>query len=151
MSVAAVYELVNSIGHYIVEDFDLPDLEESGGEIKDAADSFASAQPGSVGSKPILDKAIKNLAKLDNIWIEATTIRKREIIGSIFPEKLVFDGENFRTTRVNEAVGLIYRLDAVFRENKNGTSDIFIDLSHQVIPLGLEPRTHTLKVYCSTN
>jgi len=24
-------------------------------------------------------------------------------------------------------------------------------LSHQVIPLGLEPRAHTLKVYCSTN
>ena len=100
---------------------------------------------------PILDKAIKNLTKLDNIWIEATTIKKRQIIGSIFPEKLVFDGENFRTTRVSEAVELIYRLDAAFRENKNGTSDIFIDLSHQVIPLGLEPRTHTLKVYCSTN
>ncbi|SDW50151.1 hypothetical protein SAMN05444410_103134 [Hydrobacter penzbergensis] len=24
-------------------------------------------------------------------------------------------------------------------------------MSHMVIPLGLEPRTHTLKVYCSTN
>ncbi len=24
-------------------------------------------------------------------------------------------------------------------------------LYHFVIPLGLEPRTHTLKVYCSTN
>jgi len=24
-------------------------------------------------------------------------------------------------------------------------------LSHMVIPLGLEPKTHTLKVYCSTN
>ena len=69
---------------------------------------------------PILDKAIKNLAKLDNIWIEATTIRKRQIVGSIFPEKLVFDGENFRTTKVNEAVGLIYRLDTAFRQKKMG-------------------------------
>ncbi|PQV61521.1 hypothetical protein CLV53_102133 [Sediminibacterium magnilacihabitans] len=24
-------------------------------------------------------------------------------------------------------------------------------MSQEVIPLGLEPRTHTLKVYCSTN
>jgi site-specific DNA recombinase len=79
---------------------------------------------------PILDKTIKNLAKPDNIWIEATTIKKRQIVGSIFPEKLVFDGENFRTTRMSEAVGLKYRLDAAFKENKNGTSDIFIDLSH---------------------
>lgn len=108
-----------------------------------------SEEIGDMG--PVLDKAIENLAKLESVWIEATTIKKRQIIGSIFPEKLVFDGENFRTTRVNEAVGLIYRLDAAFPQKKNGTSDIFIDLSHQVIPLGLEPRTHTLKVYCSTN
>jgi site-specific DNA recombinase len=64
-----------------------------------------SEEIGDMG--PVLDKALKNLAKLDNIWIEATTIKKRQIIGSIFPEKLIFDGENFRTTRVNEAVGLI--------------------------------------------
>ena len=108
-----------------------------------------SEETGDLG--PVLEKAIENLAKLDSIWIEATTIKKRQIVGSIFPEKLIFDGENFRTTRVNEAVGLIYRLDAAFRENKNGTSELFVDLSHQVIPLGLEPRTHTLKVYCSTN
>ncbi len=108
-----------------------------------------SEETGDLG--PVLEKAIENLAKLDSLWIEATTIKKRQIIGSIFPEKLIFDGENFRTTRVNEAVGLIYRLDVAFRENKNGTSEIFSSLSHQVIPLGLEPRTHTLKVYCSTN
>lgn len=38
---------------------------------------------------------------------------------------------------MNEAVGLIYRPDVAFRKKENGTSDIFIDLSHQVIPLGL--------------
>ena len=118
-------------------------------QVLEAKLGSISEEVGDLG--PALEKAIENLSKLDTIWIEATTIKKRQIIGSIFPEKLIFDGENFRTTRVNEAVGLIYRLDAAFRENKNGTSDIFIDLSHQVIPLGLEPRTHTLKVYCSTN
>jgi len=77
-----------------------------------------SEETGDLG--PVLEKAIENLAKLDSIWIEATTIKKRQIVGSIFPEKLIFDGENFRTTRVNEAVGLIYRLDAAFREIKMG-------------------------------
>jgi hypothetical protein len=76
---------------------------------------------------------------------------KRQIIGSIFPEKLTFDGQIFRTTRLNEAVQLIYSLDVAFRENKNGTSLDFSNLSHQVNALGLEPRTHTFKVYCSTN
>jgi site-specific DNA recombinase len=81
----------------------------------------------------------------------AKTIKKRQIVGSIFPEKPTFDGENFRTARLNQAVQLIYSMNEAFKEKGNGTSDIFIDLSHLVIPLGLEPRTHTLKVYCSTN
>jgi site-specific DNA recombinase len=76
---------------------------------------------------------------------------KRQIIGSMFQEKLAFDGENFRTAKLNEAAQLIYNLGVAFRENKNGTRSGLSDLSHEVNPLGLEPRTHTLKVYCSTN
>ena len=100
---------------------------------------------------PTLSKAVDNLSHLDEIYQTATTIKKRQIVGSIFPEKLTFDGENFRTARLNQAVQLIYSLDEAFRQKENGTSDTLIDLSHLVRPLGLEPRTHTLKVYCSTN
>ena len=99
----------------------------------------------------ILDKGVNTLSHLDNLYENASSVRKREIIGSIFPEKLIFDGFNYRTARLNEAVRIIYSLDTAFGENKNGTSENFSDLSHQVIWLGLEPRTHTLKVYCSTN
>ena len=52
---------------------------------------------------------------------------------------------------LDKAVNNLAKLGAAFREKENGTSDTFINLSHLVIPLGLEPRTHTLKVYCSTN
>ena len=76
---------------------------------------------------------------------------RKKYLADIYPEKLVFDGFNYRTTRINQAVRLIYNMDAAFKENKNGTNDNFSHLSHQVIWLGLEPRTHTLKVYCSTN
>jgi site-specific DNA recombinase len=100
---------------------------------------------------PILDKAVNTLARIDSIYEAAGTVKKRQIAGSIFPEKLIFDGENYRTAKLNEAVQLIYTLDAAFREKENGTSIDFSNLSHEVIPLGLEPRTHTLKVYCSTN
>ena len=100
---------------------------------------------------PVLDKAVATLAMIDTIYVAGNTIKKRQITGSMFPEKLTFDGKSFRTARLNEAVSLIYRLDVAFRENKNGTSGDFCNLSHEVIPLGLEPRTHTLKVYCSTN
>ena len=99
---------------------------------------------------PTLNKAVDHLAQLDSIYANASTIRKPQIIGSMFPEKITFDGQNFRTAKLNEAASLIYSLDAAFRANKNGTSDLESNLS-LVIPLGLEPRTHTLKVYCSTN
>ena len=85
---------------------------------------------------PVVYKAVDTLARLDTIYQEAPTIRKRQIVGSIFPEKLTFDGENFRTARLNEAVRLIYTLDMAFKENKNGTSIDLSNLSHQVIPLG---------------
>ncbi len=67
-------------------------------------------------------------------------------MGSIFPEKLIFNGNQYRTARVNEAVKLIYNVGKGFNENKNGQTDENFDLSTQVIPLGFEPRTPTLKV-----
>ena len=83
--------------------------------------------------------------------MEANMERKRHLIGSIFPEKLVFDGLEHRTPRINEAVRLLFNVGAGYSLNENGTSLLILDLPHQVIPLGLEPKTHTLKVYCSTN
>lgn len=69
----------------------------------------------------------------------------------MFPEKMTFDGFQYRTHRVNEAINLISLIDRKLKGIKNGTSLTFSDLSHSVIPLGLEPRAHTLKVYCSTS
>src|SRR5690606_23367790 len=99
----------------------------------------------------ILEKGMRNLSQLDILYNSGEVETQRKIIGSIFPEKLVFTGDAYRTTRVNYAVQLIYSMDKAFVEKENGTSLSILDLSHQVIPLGLEPRTHTLKVYCSTN
>ena len=59
---------------------------------------------------------------------------KRQITGSMFPEKLVFDGRLYRTTRVNEAVRLIWAMGAVFSGNKKGQTDQKIDLSSLVTP-----------------
>ena len=100
---------------------------------------------------PLLDKALENLGQLDKLYENGTMEQKRKIIGSIFPEKLIFDGEHYRTARVNEAVRVLFAIDEAFHQKENGTSLSLEDLPHQVIPLGLEPRTHTLKVYCSTN
>jgi len=56
--------------------------------------------------KTVISKqqAVNSLAKLDSIYLKVTTIKKRQIVGSMFPEKLTFDGENFRTAKLKEAV-----------------------------------------------
>ncbi|MFL5786724.1 MAG: hypothetical protein ACJ748_01615, partial [Flavisolibacter sp.] len=84
---------------------------------------------------PMMDNALVLLDELDIAYEKFTTIKKRELIGSIFPEKLQFDGVGYRTTRINEAVQLIYSLGEAFREIEMGQIKSISDLSHQVNPL----------------
>jgi hypothetical protein len=65
--------------------------------------------------------------------------RKREVIGSMYPEKLTFDGERLRTTRINEAAQIIYKLGKAFSENEKGQSGNIPTLSSQVGKTGFEP------------
>ncbi len=67
------------------------------------------------------------LSHLDIIYTEANVTRKREIIGSIYPEKLSFDGMTYQTARLNEAVRLIYQINNELGEIKNRK---VYDLSH---------------------
>lgn len=89
---------------------------------------------------PTLEKALNSLVRLDKLYEQADVQKKREIIGSIYPEKLVFDGINYRTTRLNEAVELIYKLGEGFNENKKGQISEKTDLSSLVGLPGFEPR-----------
>lgn len=66
----------------------------------------ATASP-SINVEPLLDMAISNISQLDTLYEQGTVTQQRKIVGSMFPEKLTFDGFQYRTTRVNEALRLI--------------------------------------------
>jgi site-specific DNA recombinase len=85
----------------------------------------------------LLNKAVSNLSAIDVLYEEGTITERRQIIGSIFPEKLTFDGFAYRTTRINEAVRLVFSLDTGFSEMKNRKSNEFSCLSGWVVPTGL--------------
>jgi len=57
---------------------------------------------------------------LDVLYENATIKEKRDIIGSIYPEKLTFDGFQHRTTRINAAASLIYFIDNESQGKKMG-------------------------------
>jgi len=90
--------------------------------------------------EPLLNKAVATLSCLDKLYEKANNETRREIIGLIFPEKLVFDGFHYRTARLNEAVAIIYSMDKDFSENKTGQTDENFDLSSLVTRPGFEPR-----------
>jgi hypothetical protein len=86
--------------------------------------------------EPLWDKAISSISNLDSLYENGSITQKRKIIGSVFPEKLTFDGIRFRTTRINEAIEYIQLMDNELGGNKNGTNSSILNLSRKVNPSG---------------
>jgi site-specific DNA recombinase len=85
--------------------------------------------------EPLVEDSAAALSSLDTEYEERDTAGRRELIDSIYPEKLTFDGVGYRTARINEAVQLIYSIGAAFGEIKMGQTNSNFDLSHQVNPV----------------
>lgn len=66
----------------------------------------------------LVDKAISILIRIDVIYKNGTVKDKRAIIGSIFPEKLCFDGSRYRTARTNSVVNYIYQMNNDLQKQK---------------------------------
>jgi site-specific DNA recombinase len=98
-----------------------------------------------------LDSALKSLADIDKIYCKSDHYAKRRLIGSIYPEKFTFEELRVRTAKQGEVFKFIYLINSKLIANKNGTNGNLLRLSQEVIPLGFEPRTPTLKVLCSTS
>ena len=81
------------------------------------------------------------LADLPTYYDGASIEVKQKIVGSIFPEKLVFDNGNYRTNRVNEVVGLLCSNDRGFSLNKKGQDSKIETLPCAAPRAGLEPAT----------
>lgn len=89
----------------------------------------------------LLDVGVNNLLKLKECLKNKGWSEHRDIIGSIFPEKLTFENSSVRTTRVNEIAGAIYQINNKLYKNKNGTKKEFSSLSRQVTSTGFKPVT----------
>lgn len=66
---------------------------------------------------------------------------KKMIIGSIFPDKLIFDGKNYRTVKENDFLTLILNNNKTLESIEKKKAILSNGLSKKAPPLGLEPRT----------
>ncbi len=81
------------------------------------------------------------ISNLDYYYKNAPIEVQHSITGSIFPEKLIFDGKNYRTARVNSLISLITEGARVLEGVKKKKATVSDGLSTVALPLGLEPRT----------
>lgn len=86
----------------------------------------------------LLSKGIGSLLRLDQRYIEGNIEEKRKIIGSMYPEKLGFDGLRLRTNRVNEIAMYIYKINKLLSNKKSRTNGTVSNLSGQVGKTGFE-------------
>ena len=91
-----------------------------------------------------MDKAVTVLTNLDVLYQISDMNVRREIIGSIYPEKFTFEDIQHRTARVNEVASLIYQISNELTAKKEWASDDKTCLPTWVRPPGLEPGTKRL-------
>ena len=81
----------------------------------------------------MLLKAIEVLSKLNELFSEGDILTKREVLGSIFREKLGFDGFDYRTGRISDPAKLIFQINKKLRGDKNGKERDSLRLSRAVL------------------
>ena len=86
---------------------------------------------------------VEVLKKIDYSY-EKADLLKHKIIGSIYPEKLIFENKKYRTKRINSVVELITHKNSKLLGHKKRLNENLIIQSSMVGPAGIEPATHRL-------
>ena len=86
-----------------------------------------------------IDDCLDVVLNLDKYYDTKNTEVKQKIIGSVFPEKLYFQDNEYRTTKLNEAVELLCKTDKGLGKKKGGKKTDFSVSSLRVESEGFEP------------
>lgn len=86
-----------------------------------------------------LDYSMNIIGNLTEFFRSGDTEVKIKLLGSIFPEKIYFDGKNYRTSRFNHMFSAIFHETKHLQNNKKMESPDFSEDSTSVAPRGIEP------------
>lgn len=96
-----------------------------------------STESVSINSR--LEKALSFIENISSLYRKGSIETKRSIIGSIFPEKLEFNGTTYRTARKNVFAEYIFQINNNLHEIKNRKNHKNYDFSCLVARRGVEP------------
>ena len=95
--------------------------------------------PNKTNLEPKLEYTMSLINNIDKYIRDAPVALKIKLLGSMFYEKIEFDGKNYRTTSYNQVLDLIYQQTNELRGGQNEKGESFSTLSHSVRIKGLEP------------
>ena len=101
--------------------------------------------------KEKLTYSINLISNLGKFFESATCEVKTKLLGSIFPEKLLFDGKNYRTKSFNGMLSLIFKETKYLQGYKKESDSKNRSQTHLGCDVGLEPTTPRTTIWCSTN
>lgn len=86
-----------------------------------------------------INYSLSLLKHLDIAYVQANTEAKKKLIGSIFPDKIIFSGNKCRTTKDRFLIDLIRRSSVAKRGNEKGHNGKNSVMPSQVESEGFEP------------
>ena len=106
-------------------------------KLEDRRELFETPNRGRI--EPQLKYSMSLIDNIDKFFKYAPADAKIRALSSIFPEKIEFDGENFRTENLNSVLGLIYQQTNELRNPKKENRESFSTFPASVPRAGVEP------------
>jgi len=123
-------------------------LEEEMHRIRIKVDAIEEVKPKD--ETAIMEYGFYFLSNLDKLFTAADLEVKRQIIGSTFPEKLIFENNTYRTASDNNVLLLIAATGKGFDVKKESRLEKSNLLSRRVEPAGFEPASKHMPNKLST-
>ena len=95
--------------------------------------------PNKTNLEPKLEYTMSLINNIDKYIRDAPVALKIKLLGSMFYEKIEYDGKNYRTKNYNQVLDLIYQQTSELRGEQNEKGESFSTLSNSVPRIGLEP------------
>lgn len=123
-------------------------LEEDAYRLKLKIDAIEELQPKD--ENDVMEFGFHFLSNLDKLFTSAALEVKQQIIGSTFPEKLIYENNQFRTASDNNVLLLIAASSKTFAVKKESRLEFSNLLSRRVEPAGFEPASKHMPNKLST-
>ena len=95
--------------------------------------------PNKTNLEPKLEYTMSLINNIDKYIRDAPVALKIKLLGSMFYEKIEYDGKNYRTKSYNQVLDLIYQQTSELRGEQKEKGESFSTLSNSVPRIGLEP------------